>query len=257
MPSLTFAKEAAKEPVKETVETIKKGEYRGAKTAIHPNWFKESFLDLDDDIADAKANNKRLVLYFWQSGCPYCNQLWEDNFSQQVIEDQFRENFEVIAINMWGDRDVVSIAGKTYTEKSFSEALAIQYTPTLLFFDENKKVVHRLNGYIPPRDFKLSLAYVSGKQEKIQTFGEFSLHQKDTKNSEEQHAEKLHSEDFFSQADLNLGSSQQQQVKQKYLAVFFEATNCRDCDLLHEKSLKNPVKLKLYDCWLIKNHYSL
>ena len=45
-------------------ETSKKGLYLGAKTATHPTWFKDSFLDLEDDIADAANNNKRLVIYF-------------------------------------------------------------------------------------------------------------------------------------------------------------------------------------------------
>ncbi|MCF6194679.1 MAG: hypothetical protein L3J46_10155, partial [Kangiellaceae bacterium] len=66
-------------------EVKKEGGYFGAKTAVHPEWCKESFLDLEEDIADAASNNKRLVVYFWQPGCHYCTQLWEDNFSQQKI----------------------------------------------------------------------------------------------------------------------------------------------------------------------------
>lgn len=143
--SNVIAQEAQQEKNKET------GKYLGAKTATHPNWFKESFLDLDEDIADATAANKRLVLYFWQPGCPYCSQLWEDNFSQKEIETKFRNNFEIVAMNMWGDRDVVSVAGKSYTEKAFAEALGIQYTPTLLFFDENKKSFIGLMVIYPPK----------------------------------------------------------------------------------------------------------
>lgn len=107
------------------------------------------------------------MVYFWQPGCPYCTQLWEDNFSQQKIVDDFRKNFEIIALNMWGDKEVVSVGGNDYTEKSFAEALQIKYTPTLLFFDENKKVIHQLNGYVPPEDFQRSMDFVSGKHEKL------------------------------------------------------------------------------------------
>lgn len=229
------------------------GEYLGAKTATHPNWFKESFLDLDEDIADATANNKRLVLYFWQPGCPYCNQLWEDNFSQKAIVDKFRNNFEIIAMNMWGDRDVVSVAGKDFTEKAFSEALSIQYTPTLLFFDENKKVIHRLNGYIPPESFKQSLEFVSGKHEKSQSFARFvqtrSLQtgslQENSLQEGKTHKnviENLHEEGFFSESLLNLDRSKDPKDKRKkYLAVFFEENNCKNCDLLHKKTLQDTM----------------
>ena len=225
---------------KEALQEKKIGEYLGAKTATHPDWFKESFLDLDEDIADATGSNKRLVLYFWQSGCPYCNQLWEDNFSQKDIENKFRNSFEIVAMNMWGDRDVVSVAGKAFTEKAFAEALGIQYTPTLLFFDENKRVVHRLNGYIPPEDFKLSMEYVSGKFEKSQTFGAFSLARKQGNEATKIDPEKLHEEDFFTQDyDLDRSKHSNKNPKEKYLAVFFEENNCKNCDLLHEKTLKD------------------
>lgn len=227
-------------------KTKKEGGYFGAKTATHPSWFKESFLDLEEDISDAASNNKRLVVYFWQPGCPYCSQLWEDNFSQQKIEDDFRQNFEIVALNMWGDREVVSVAGNDYTEKSFSEALGIKYTPTLLFFDENKKVVHQVNGYLPPDDFQRVMAYVAEKKEKQQSFGEFSalvMQQQNLEESNKSSKEKLHKEDFFSKPIYDLDRSK---VKGgKYLAVFFEGKGCKNCDLLHEKTLQDETTRNL------------
>ena len=229
----------AEEP-KHSAEPKKEGGYFGAKTATHPEWFKESFLDLEEDIADAASNEKRLVVYFWQPGCPYCNQLWEDNFSQQKIVDSFRKNFEIVALNMWGDKEVVSVGGNDYTEKSFSEALGTKYTPTLLFFDENKKVVHQLNGYIPPEDFQRSMDFVSGKHEKSQSFGEYSLSK--TKGSNNKTG-KLHAEDFFASATYDLNRTKKK--GEDYLAVFFEGKNCKNCDLLHEKTLQDETTRKL------------
>ena len=221
------------------------GGYFGAKTATHPTWFKESFLDLEEDISDASDNNKRLVVYFWQPGCPYCSQLWEDmgreNDGQQKIIDDFRENFEIVALNMWGDREVVSVGGNDYTEKSFSEALGIKYTPTLLFFDENKKVVHQLNGYIPPEDFQRSMNFVSGKHEKKQSFGAFSAQQMEA--SEANKEGKLQGEDFFTSASYDLDRSEKK--SEKYLAVFFEGKDCPHCDLLHEKTLQDKTTRNL------------
>lgn len=229
---------------------IKEGEYRGGKTATHPTWFKESFLDLDEDVSDATEANKRLVLYFWQPGCPYCSQLWEENFADPELVTFFRKHFEIIAINMWGDRDVISVAGKDYSEKSFAAALDIKYTPTLLFFDENKKVIHRLNGYVPPKAFKLSLDFVANKQEKKGSFGRYaSLHEEDKSRNEKASspsasklASKLHAEDFFKKSpDLE----QLSQKSEQYLAVFFEAENCENCALLHTKTLQDKTTRKL------------
>jgi hypothetical protein len=46
------------------------GDYAGARETEHPDWFKESFLDFEEDIEEATANGKRVMLYFWQRGCP-------------------------------------------------------------------------------------------------------------------------------------------------------------------------------------------
>jgi len=43
-----------------------------------PAWFKESFLDLREDIKEATENKKRVLLYFYQDGCPYCAKLLQE-----------------------------------------------------------------------------------------------------------------------------------------------------------------------------------
>lgn len=143
---------------------------------------------------------------------------------------------------MWGDKEVVSVGGNDYTEKSFAEALRIKYTPTLLFFDENKKVVHRLNGYIPPEDFQRSMNFVSGKHEKTKSLGEYSASVMQQKPSDND-STKMHEEDFFIPALHDLNRSNKN--ADKYLAVFFEKPNCKNCDLLHEKTLQDKTTRNL------------
>jgi len=51
-----------------------------------PAWFKESFLDLREDVAEASEDKKRVLLYFYQDGCPYCAKLLQDNLGQKIKE---------------------------------------------------------------------------------------------------------------------------------------------------------------------------
>ena len=145
---------------------VKRGAYHGAMATEYPAWFKDSFLNLQDDIAEAKANNKRVMVFFTQDNCPYCNALVERNLAQKEIEQRLRERFDVIAINMWGDREIIGLDGAKHTEKSFATSLKVQFTPTLLFFDEAGEIVLRLNGYLPPARFKTALEYVAQGREK-------------------------------------------------------------------------------------------
>lgn len=235
------ADEKIQKPDAGTSEKI--GDFKGAKDATHPAWFKESFLDLEEDIDEATENKKRLVVYFWQPGCPYCDQLWRDNFAEQKVVDEFRENFDLVALNMWGDREIVNVGGNTYSEKTFAEALGIQYTPTLLFFDENRKVIHQLNGYVPVNNFQNSMHYVSNKHEKSMKFSEFSI--KHNQNSGQYSNGSLNKQDFFILPSFNLDRRKSDTSNKKYTAVFFEAKNCKNCDLLHKKTLNDELTRNL------------
>jgi thioredoxin-related protein len=128
-----------------------------------PEWFAESFLDIREDAAEAAKDGKRLMLYFMQDGCPYCKQLVTVNFRDPRIVERMRRNFMPVAINIWGDREVTASDGRKLPEKRFAQALKVQFTPTLVFFDERGALAHRINGYLPPEAFYAALDRAIGK----------------------------------------------------------------------------------------------
>ena len=110
---------------------VQPGNYYGAKRSEKPDWFKESFLEFEEDVAEAAAEGRRVMLYFHQEGCPYCARLVEENFADPEIKSFIQQNFDGITLNMWGDREVITVSGREFTEKTFAAALKVQYTPTL------------------------------------------------------------------------------------------------------------------------------
>jgi thioredoxin-related protein len=112
------------------------------KTSTHPepfgipDWFKNSFLDLSEDNAEAQDEGKHLLVLFTQDFCPYCKALIEKNLTQKKIRDSLDANFDIVHLNMWGDREVFDIHGEPTTEKAIAETLKVQFTPTLIFFDK-------------------------------------------------------------------------------------------------------------------------
>jgi thioredoxin-related protein len=122
-----------------------------------PAWFTESFLDIGEDVAEAAKDGKRLMLYFMQDGCPYCKQLVSVNWRQPKIVEKTRRHFMPVAVNIWGDREVTTTDGRRMAEKKFAAMLKIQFTPTLVFFDEKGGIAHRINGYLPPDAFYAAL----------------------------------------------------------------------------------------------------
>lgn len=217
------------------VETIPGTSY-GAKTTEKPDWFKESFLEFEQDVAEATEAGRRVMIYFYQSGCPYCARLINENFADPEIESYIRKHFDGITINLWGDREVISVAGQDFTEKTFSAALKVQYTPTMIFLDEQGKLALRLSGYYPPEDFRAALSYVAEHLEKEMSFAQYRAKQDKSPSND------LIAEDFYL-AETNLKKIVDQ--SELPLAVYFETGNCNECKTMHERVLVDKATRKL------------
>jgi len=216
-----------------------------------PAWFKPSFLDFPEDIAEAKANGQRLILYFYQDGCPYCAKLLHDNFGQPRIAEKTQGYFDLIAINMWGDREVTWLDGTVIAEKDFAARMKVMFTPTMLFLNEKGAVVLRMNGYYSPNKFNTVLDYVGTRQELKLSFSDYYK-----KSHAVKRAARLHAEPFLQIPPYNL--QQLLQSSDKPLLLMFEETPCEVCDELHSdiyrrketlSQLKrfNVVRLNMWD----------
>jgi thioredoxin-related protein len=200
-----------------------------------PAWFKQSFLDIREDVQEAAAKDKRVLLYFYQDGCPYCRKLLETNFALHDIVSRTRETLEVIAINLWGDREVTGLDGKLTTEKQFAADLKVMFTPTMLFLDEQGRVVMRLNGYYPPHKFSAVVDYVGGRQEKQLAFRDYWEQQAPAATGT------LHSDPSYLQPPYRLA----RRSADKPLLVLFEQKDCAACDALHLDIFKRSETTEL------------
>jgi thioredoxin-related protein len=212
-----------------------------------PDWFKNSFLDLREDLQEATGEGKRLILYFHQDGCPYCAKLLNENFSIKEIVDKTRQGFQLIAINIWGDREVVGLSGESTTEKAFAAAMKVMYTPTLLFLDEQGQKVLRINGYYAPHRFTAALDYVAGREERKRSFRDYLAQTRPAASTG-----KLHRQADYLQPPMDL--SRPAEAGAKPLLVLMEMKQCPPCDELHREILTQPAlreTLKGFDVALV------
>jgi len=141
-------------------------------------WFHDSFLDLKEDLAEAKASGKRLVIFWEQKGCPYCKRTHEVNLRIPKIVKFITDNFVVIQMNLWGDKEVTDFNGEVTTEKKLSQKWAVRFTPTIQFFPDDPKAigkksgrdieVMRIPGYFKPFHFYFLFKYVHAKAYKTE-----------------------------------------------------------------------------------------
>lgn len=208
---------------------------------IYPDWFKSSFLELADDLEEAiSAGKKGIIVYFGQKHCPYCLALMEKDFGQKDIEAYTRKNFDVIAIDIWGSKEVTTPDGKVMTEREYAIQENANFTPSLIYYDAEGKKALMLRGYYPPYKFRAAMEYVERgyyKEEK------FSHYMKRANPPPKFEITDLNDEDFFMQPPFALDRSRFK--AQQPLLVFFEQKNCHACDVLHSEPLKFKDTQKL------------
>ena len=196
---------------------------------VLPSWFKLSFLEIQDDIKEAKEKKKKgLIIYFGQKYCPYCKAHITNNWGQKDIIQYTQKNFDVIAINVKGQRPVVAANGKTYTEKTFSALKKTNFTPSILFYNTQGQEILRLRGYRPPYQFRAALEYVADEHYKKESFRNYMAR---AESALSYGKAELNKNDLFNSPPHLLDRSK---VKaEQPLMVVFERKRCHACDVLH------------------------
>jgi thioredoxin-related protein len=207
----------------------------------YPDWFKKSFLDLPADLQEAKQDGKQgIVLYFGQKRCAYCKMLLEVNFGLTDITTYTRRHFDIIPIDIWSSEELTTLSGETLTQRDFALREKTNFTPSLIFFNQQGAEVLRLRGYYPPYQFRAALEYVADQHYHNEGFPDYLARGEASTAFE---PGDLNEEEFFIPPPHNLDRSRF--PGQRPLVVFFEQGNCHACDVLHGQPLRNPAINKL------------
>lgn len=206
-----------------------RGTLRGEETYVLPDWFKHSFLEIQEDAKEAGARNKHVLLFMHIDRCPYCTRMLKENFVRGENRDILRKQFDVIALNIRGDREVIWSNHRRYTEKTLAQNFKVQFTPTMVFLNARGEKVFQMHGYRKPAAFRQVLDYVKDKHYLTMSLVDYINRQSESRYT-------LRPNPLFAaMTDFS-----------KYkgpLAVIFEDTGCAGCEEFHKKVLMNKAVL--------------
>ena len=207
------------------------GKVTGGKVSSHPAWFKESFLDIAADVEEAAEADRHVILFMEMNGCPYCYKMLKESFEPADRAAFVQEHFDVIALNVRGDREVALDADTSLTEKALAERFDVRFTPTVVFLSSEGQPVARVSGYRNPDELRQVLDYVAERAYGEQTLAAYLEGRKSPgAYSMREHPAIGTASDLAALTD-------------KPLAVLFEDAACLDCDALHDGHLKDPEVL--------------
>ena len=203
------------------------GKVTGGSEHETPEWFKQSFLDIPEDVAEATDNNKHLMLFVDLDGCPYCTRMLHESFEvKNPTSDFIKKHFDVVNLNVKGSREVTWDKETVVPEKDLAIKLGIQYSPTILFLDKDQNIVLRINGYRSAEKFKDILLYIQGEHYKTKKLTEF--------------LEGLKNKNLYTFKKNTIFQEINDLSKIKTpLAIIFEDGGCVQCEYFHNTVLKN------------------
>lgn len=99
-------------------------------------WMRETFMDLREDLEEATAEGKRLLVIIEQRGCIYCTKMHEEVYPDPAIDAALHEDYFVVQLNMFGDIEVTDFDGTVLSEKAMARRWNALFTPMMMFFPE-------------------------------------------------------------------------------------------------------------------------
>lgn len=143
----------------------------------HEDWFHPSFGVLAEDLAEAAAAGKRMVIVWEQKGCIYCTEMHDVHLRDPKIVNYLKDNFLVVQLDFRGDRMVTDFDGEVLAEKALARKHRIATTPVIQFLADDpaaaKKEVARMPGLLKPGPYLAMFEFVRGKHYEKQDFQTF------------------------------------------------------------------------------------
>ncbi len=138
----------------------------------HINW-----LTWEEAVQKSAKHKKKIIVDVYTDWCGWCKRMDKATFQEAHIAKYVNEHFYAIKFNAEYRKEIV-FNGKTYKyvpngQRGYHELAAeimqgrLSY-PTIVFLDENKKVIQPVPGYKTPEQFEQIITYF-GRNEHLKT----------------------------------------------------------------------------------------
>jgi thioredoxin-related protein len=140
----------------------------------YPDWFKDSFLDLPEDIEEAReAGKEGLMILFTTQGCSYCAEFIRTSLSDPTLAARLQAQFDAVGLEIVSDAEMTAPDGTHERVKAFAKRAGAEFSPTRMFLGADGDLLYRGVGYHDPQRFGLVLDYLNEGKPETQSFAEF------------------------------------------------------------------------------------
>jgi thioredoxin-related protein len=209
----------------------------------YPSWFKHSFLDLHQDLADAVGAGKLgLLLFVGTQGCSYCHLFLKESLGDPAIAERVQAQFDTIGLEIFDDAELIDFNGETQPVKRFVLGQGVQFAPTLLFYAPDgtggARLLARVSGYYEPERFSRVLDYLTDGQWRRQPLEDYLAAAAQVPSAASGGPGRLIPDPLFAPPPYALARKDMPAARP--LVVIFESAACSRCPRFHREVIQDP-----------------
>jgi thioredoxin-related protein len=147
-------------------------------------FFNETWGDFREELANAKQQNKKGILIFFEMDeCPFCHYMKNNVLNQPEVQAFYRENFLNFTVDIEGDVEITNMEGKVTKQKDFAFLEnRVRATPVIAFFDLDGNRIFRHTGKTSGvEEFIWMGQYVAGGSYKETSFTRYKRNKREEK----------------------------------------------------------------------------
>lgn len=214
----------------------------GKAKVTYPDWFKNSFYDIPEDMADAKDKGKKgVALFISQKNCNHCESMVRLTLQDKVVTQRLQKNYDVVGMDIFNDLDITKPDGSTQTIAKFVQDEKAYLTPSMIFYHPGEGRVVKIVGFYPPEKFSLVMDYLDGQHYKQTSISRYLRSQRTAKQATEGNKVKGKSvnESMYQKIHNSKGLT-------RPTMVLFTQPDCNPCDRFFDRVLsKSDIRKKL------------
>lgn len=141
------------------------------------NWIK-----IEDLEAAQAAEPRKVFIDMYTNWCSWCHKMDKATFQHPGIVKYINEHYYAVKFNA-ERKDTVHYRGESYAfiqngRRGYNQLAALLMNgqlsyPTIVYLDEDLRIIQPVQGYMSPQDFERTVTYLAGDHYKEQPFEQY------------------------------------------------------------------------------------
>jgi thioredoxin-related protein len=112
------------------------------------------FVSFDEGLRMAKAENKKVFVYFGRFGCAWCDEVNKKTFVDPELRDLYIKNYVLVYVDAESGKRLRLPSGERITEADLGTHYRVFGTPMFVYLETDGKVITSIPGIQTVQNFR-------------------------------------------------------------------------------------------------------